>query len=1133
MMRQVRALRAGRGAAALAAALLMGLCAGVARAEVDGGPEDSAVTSDPGCGVMRLALRPGVLAYRLPNEFLREASDSVWSRAFTLQRGRDYVIDAVRGELRLLRSETPGDTLWIAACWLLRPPSTDFQLQAYVPLEEAVPDSAAADGAVPARRPSTARTPESAGGASLTLTGNKTIAVDFGSSQDAFLRQSLDLAISGTLAPGVELTGVLTDRNTPLTASGATQDLQSLDRVLVELRAPSASATLGDLTLDARHGEFGRLERRLQGVRGTLETGPARFEAAAASAAGEYHRMQFFGIEGRQGPYTLTDRDGREGVSIVAGSEAVTLDGERLVRGESADYAIDYERAHLTFSNRRAITFASRITIEYQYAVNRFRRNFAAAGGRWEQAGRYLFTQVVTEGDDQGRPLDLAVTEQDRAVLAFAGDSATRAIGAGVSTGGGDYDTVRVAGGEMAFAFAGRDSGAFAVRFTRVGEGRGDYADSALVAGRAVFRYAGAGLGAWLVGRGLPLPESHQLWSGGAGLRAGPLAFEVEGALSRLDRNTLSSLDDGDNAGTAGRVSAAIEGDLPGAVARGAGLRVDARSVGTRFTPFARLEAPFSEEDWGLAPGADLERQQRVVASGFYRPRAGGELRAEGGRLETPFGFSSWKRGLEWSRDGTVRTRARWSKSDGHQEGARFADGGREQLSGALAWRLPWIEPGVRAGSDERHFPSDSGRVGDRFREGVFEMRSGRLLPWQVSGSIGLRRDARLGAEGFSDQTEARTTRLGFESPAGGRLGGALQYQRRDVRALAAVPGGRSDLASLRLRADDPGLGLQTRLNVELTSEGENRRLRTLVFVGPGAGAYDALGNFVGTGDYDLVLSIDPALDRVSRSVTSGRVAWTFGASEAWRGSRVSFDYETEARRRGTFRANDTWIAPDAVLGDPALARGALLQRLETELAPGSAAAAFRVRLERRVSADRSFANFAQTLDDRQASLRWRVRPGGPASAEVEGRTQRQVAEQRVVGGASFERVLVTHTGSGRLIVSPDARLRAVMAVDATFSRPSGQGAFTRTLRLGPDVGVSVGPRGRLEVGARRAFVSGPPAAGLIPSADPAGFPLWDGTARFDYRVRQSTTVGLTYSVRAFDGRRAQSTGRAEVRAFF
>jgi hypothetical protein len=114
-------------------------------------------------------------------------------------------------------------------------------------------DSAAVpprESPAPGAHPVTARSPLVApAGASLAVNGNKTLAVDFGSSQDAFLRQSLDLAVSGTLSPGVQLTGVLSDRNLPLTSAGSTQDLQALDRVMIELTAPRGSAALGDVSL--------------------------------------------------------------------------------------------------------------------------------------------------------------------------------------------------------------------------------------------------------------------------------------------------------------------------------------------------------------------------------------------------------------------------------------------------------------------------------------------------------------------------------------------------------------------------------------------------------------------------------------------------------------------------------------------------------------------------------------------------------------------------------------------------------------------------------------------------------------------------------------------------------------------
>src|SRR5262249_17538621 len=191
--------------------------------------------------------------------------------------------------------------------------------------------------------------------------------------------------------------------NTPLTASGSTRDLQSLDRVRIELKTPQGSAALGDVSLQLGQGEFGRLERRLQGVRGDWNIAGFQGTAAAASAQGVYQRVEFFGTEGGQGPYTLRGQDGAVGVAVVIGSEVVMLDGARMTRGEGADYSIDYDRAEITFSNRRPISSASRITVECQFTVNRFRRNLAAFDGRWQGRSLHGVTRVLSEGGDRGR----------------------------------------------------------------------------------------------------------------------------------------------------------------------------------------------------------------------------------------------------------------------------------------------------------------------------------------------------------------------------------------------------------------------------------------------------------------------------------------------------------------------------------------------------------------------------------------------------------------------------------------------------------------------------------------------------------------------------------------------------------
>ena len=1121
----VRVARAARLVACLAAC-----AAGVAVGNAAAGEVE-----DPSCGVMVVPRPAGRLTLRLPHAFLRPGRDSVWTRSGALAAGTDYLIDRLRGELRLLVDPPLADTLWVRACWLLEPPPLERQLAAWHPAAPApaVPESASTQPPGRAPRPAVARDPSAApSGAALTVTGNKTIAVDFGTSQDAALRQSLDLAVSGQLAPEVTLTGVLSDRNTPLSAEGGTQELQALDRVLIELRGPRASASLGDIGVAFREGEFARVERRVQGVRADWAGSNLAGAGAAASETGEYHRLQFFGADGRQGPYLLTDRSGNPGISVVAGSEIVTLDGARLARGESADYSIDYDRGQITFTNRRPISSASRITVDYQFTLRRYRRNFAAFEGRFAARALRGFTRVLTEGDDRGRPLDVALDAGDQAALGAAGDSSTAALGAGVTPGGGDYDTVRTSGA-IHFAFAGPDSGEFQVVFARVGAGRGDYADSAVVSGRPVFRWVGAGNGSVRVGRALPLPESHRVVATGMALDVGALKFDFEGALSHRDFNTFSGLDDDDNTGAAGRAGVRLGGRVGGWLPGEAWVALDLRSVSPRFQPFERLERPFMQEAWGLPLGADLDHQKRADLTATWRAGPAGELRLGAGALRLPSGFESVRQTLDWSLAGAVTARLSAERADGDDPSRRFPHGGRERLAGEVRIPMRWIEPSIRGETDERRFPADSVESGLRVRELGLDLASPRRFRWRALAGAGVRRDGLRVSGGFAEQSRATVTRAALESPGDGRVGVTLGWQHRELEPVASTVRTRTDLTTLRLRLDEQNGAPGGAIGLEVTSEGESRRTRTVTFVGPGQGSYDAFGNFVGTGDYQLTTTVSSDFERVGRAALSVRAGWSLAREDAFQGSRVEFSFEGDARRRGELRGGDLWIAPDVVLGDPALTRASALRRFESDLAPSSSFGALRFRLERRVSGDRSFENFGQTLDDRIGTLRWRGRASGGWSAELEGRLKRQEASQILSGQSPYRRLLRESGGSGQLVWTPGTRLRVAAVGDLAWSRPDQSELATRTLRFGPDLGWTFGARGRADLQARRALISGPPAVALLPTADPAGAPEWEITARADVRVRDVTTVGFSVISRRFEDRAARTTGRFEVRAFF
>ena len=140
------------------------------------------------------------------------------------------------------------------------------------------------------------------------------------------------------------------------------------------------------------------------------------------------------------------------------------------------------------------------------------------------------------------------------------------------------------------------------------------------------------------------------------------------------------------------------------------------------------------------------------------------------------------------------------------------------------------------------------------------ELRTPGGLAWRSRVATELRRDGVRDSLGFHDVGEAITGRFELESPAAHKLTVATQMQRRDRRALDGGP-------------------------------------RT--FIGPGLGAYDSLGNFTGSGAYDLTVATGAGLVQLARAASSAQVGWTFGSSDAWRGSRIEFVFESDARRRG------------------------------------------------------------------------------------------------------------------------------------------------------------------------------------------------------------------------------------------
>ena len=228
-----------------------------------------------------------------------------------------------------------------------------------------------------------------------------------GTTKDFSLNSGFRLQLSGKLSDDIELVAALTDENTPLQADGNTEKIEELDKVFVQIKHPNATATFGDYNLSKKYGEFGGIDRKLEGLMSEFKYGDYEGYFAVATSKGKYNSNKFSGSDGVQGPYKVTGANGESDIIMITGTEKVYLDGQEMKRGEGNDYTIEYSNAQFTFTTKRLITAASRIVIDFQYTDQKYSRNFFAAGASGKFINNKLGVkfQYFREGDDPDSPI--------------------------------------------------------------------------------------------------------------------------------------------------------------------------------------------------------------------------------------------------------------------------------------------------------------------------------------------------------------------------------------------------------------------------------------------------------------------------------------------------------------------------------------------------------------------------------------------------------------------------------------------------------------------------------------------------------------------------------------------------------
>ncbi len=503
---------------------------------------------------------------QLSHQFIIHGSEVVYRDSMKLVQGKDYLLDERFGVLKLQDSSIQKKPYAVEIYYKALPFSFKEKYLHKELVREVDSSNKVQSVVKKVEQPFSFN--DVFGKSNLQKSGSIVRGLTIGSNRDLSLNSGFRLQMAGNITDDIEVIAALTDENSPIQPEGTTQTLQEVDKVFVELRSKDITATLGDFNLNVQESEFASFTRKLQGgkLEANYRTGfsNGNIMAAGATTRGKYHSLSFVGLNGVQGPYRLQGKNGEQEIIIIAGSERVYINGERMTRGEVNDYTIEYGTGEVTFTTRRLISIASRITIDFEYTDRKYNRNLIAAqteNNFLKDKYRLVFS-FAKESDDMDSPVDLVLSEQDKSILERSGAKQSAAYRSGVDSvgvGEGNYmkvDTIVYSPYEESiiayslYRYSPFDSlrAVYLVSFSYVGTGKGDY-DKISVGN---YSFAGIGKGSYLPIRLLPLPEQHSLFDIGIGAKPfESVNFSGEFSHSSLDRNRFSNIDDELNDGNA------------------------------------------------------------------------------------------------------------------------------------------------------------------------------------------------------------------------------------------------------------------------------------------------------------------------------------------------------------------------------------------------------------------------------------------------------------------------------------------------------------------------------------------------------------------------------------------------------
>ncbi len=403
----------------------------------------------------------------------------------------------------------------------------------------------------------------------IVTNGSISRGLQIGNNQNASIQSGMNLTMQGWVNSEWQMQAQLSDAQIPVQPGGYSSKLEDFDQVNIVLFNKSTKITAGDFTSQNRDGVFLRYLKRGQGIQIQSKTDQATIGASMSLSKGRFARQSLVGIEGNQGPYRLQGAQGETFVILIAGTEAVYIDGRRLERGQDKDYVIDYNSAMIVFTAAQPITKDKRIVVEFQYSDKQYFRPLVLTQAEKKWQGGKIYWQAFNEWDAKNQPLQLNLNDSSTFVLSQAGDQVSQALVSGVEVlesgaiNGVSYVKRDSLG--MTYWLASTDTSEtlYRVVFSYVGPGQGDYRESGFTAfGKTYIWVAPIWDGQKWQHQGdyvdkapLTAPKRLSMYVLGiehqSDIKGGQFFHRVEAAMSDQDLNLFSRQDDGNNQGWA------------------------------------------------------------------------------------------------------------------------------------------------------------------------------------------------------------------------------------------------------------------------------------------------------------------------------------------------------------------------------------------------------------------------------------------------------------------------------------------------------------------------------------------------------------------------------------------------------